>query len=208
MLHRRTQLAQPTIGIADIVLDIGVAWVAQCGKLERRDGPIPILGAQRPLAGLEIRVELRPVGSDPIAAMVVQIGQSSNGSFASVFGSGTPSHVAKELRHGNSTATDSRLLRSARRAARPIDRTDHRRSSDIVGRRVAAYARGHLLRRCVIISAPRIALASRISCRSVSAFLVRSTSLPKYSDAFWRSPAPSAARAASPERAVSGWASA
>src|SRR6185369_3728134 len=44
--------------------------------------------------------------SDPIAAMLVQIGQSSNGSFASVFGSGAPIHVAKELRHGNSRATD------------------------------------------------------------------------------------------------------
>ena len=42
MLHRKTQLAQPTMSIADIVLDIGVAWVAQCGKLERRDGPTPI----------------------------------------------------------------------------------------------------------------------------------------------------------------------
>jgi hypothetical protein len=28
MLHRGAQLAQPTIGIADVVLDIGVAWVA------------------------------------------------------------------------------------------------------------------------------------------------------------------------------------
>jgi hypothetical protein len=28
MLHRGGQLAQPTIGIADVVLDIGVAWVA------------------------------------------------------------------------------------------------------------------------------------------------------------------------------------
>src|SRR5262245_28843004 len=28
-LHRRPELAQPTIGIADVVMDVGIAWVAQ-----------------------------------------------------------------------------------------------------------------------------------------------------------------------------------
>src|SRR5262249_1622646 len=47
MLHRRAQLAQPAIGIADVILDIGVARVAQRCELERRDRPIPILGDER-----------------------------------------------------------------------------------------------------------------------------------------------------------------
>jgi hypothetical protein len=42
--------------------------------------------------------------SDPIVPMVVQIGQSSSGIFASAFRSGAPSHAAMEPRHGNSTA--------------------------------------------------------------------------------------------------------
>src|SRR5262245_56463540 len=29
ILHRRSELAQPTIGIADVVVDVGIAWVAQ-----------------------------------------------------------------------------------------------------------------------------------------------------------------------------------
>src|SRR6266404_7404890 len=44
--------------------------------------------------------------SDPIVSMVVQIGQSSSGIFASAFRSGAPSHAAMELRHGNSMAAD------------------------------------------------------------------------------------------------------
>jgi hypothetical protein len=44
ILHRRAQLAQPAMGIADVILDIRVARVAQRRALERRDGPIPILG--------------------------------------------------------------------------------------------------------------------------------------------------------------------
>src|SRR5215470_14984508 len=44
MLHRRAQLAQPAIGITDVILDISVARVAQRCELERRDRPIPILG--------------------------------------------------------------------------------------------------------------------------------------------------------------------
>jgi hypothetical protein len=37
-------LAQAAIGIADIILDIGVARVAQRRELECRDRSIPILG--------------------------------------------------------------------------------------------------------------------------------------------------------------------
>jgi hypothetical protein len=55
-------LAQPTIGIAYVILDIGVARIAQCGELERRDRAIPILGDQRLLARRDVRVELRPLG--------------------------------------------------------------------------------------------------------------------------------------------------
>jgi hypothetical protein len=58
MLHRRAQLAQPAIGIADVILNIGVARVAQRRELERRDRPIPILGDQRLFACREIGVEL------------------------------------------------------------------------------------------------------------------------------------------------------
>ena len=64
MLHRKTQLAQPTMSIADIVLDIGVAWVAQCGKLERRDGPTPIpyLPRWHRSANLPMEVSLPSLG--------------------------------------------------------------------------------------------------------------------------------------------------
>jgi hypothetical protein len=62
MLHRRAQLAQSAIGIADVILNIGVVRVAQRRELERRDRPIPILGDQRLFACREIGVELCPVG--------------------------------------------------------------------------------------------------------------------------------------------------
>src|SRR5262249_58210453 len=58
--HGRPQLTQPPISIADIVLDVGVARVAQGGKLEGCDGASPITHAQCLLAGLEVGLELRP----------------------------------------------------------------------------------------------------------------------------------------------------
>src|SRR5258707_2666321 len=62
MADSRPQLTQPPIGVADVVLDIGIEWIAQRGELERSDCTIPILRAQRLLAGLEIGVKLRPIG--------------------------------------------------------------------------------------------------------------------------------------------------
>ena len=62
MLHRWAQLAQAAIGIADVILNIGVARLAQRREFERRDRSIPILGDQCLLACCEIRVEPRPVG--------------------------------------------------------------------------------------------------------------------------------------------------
>ena len=60
MPHRRPKLAQPPIGVADIVLDVGIARVAQRRELERRDGAVPMLGGQRLFAGGEIGIEMRP----------------------------------------------------------------------------------------------------------------------------------------------------
>src|SRR5262245_62866707 len=62
MLHRRAQLAQPAIGVTDIILNIGIAWVAQRRELECRDRSIPILGDQSLFSCREIGVELCPVG--------------------------------------------------------------------------------------------------------------------------------------------------
>src|SRR2546430_11034022 len=59
IVHRRPELPQPAIGIADVVLDVRIVGLAQRSKLERRDGRIPILGDERPLARGEIGVELR-----------------------------------------------------------------------------------------------------------------------------------------------------
>src|SRR5258708_40084235 len=46
MADSRPQLTQPPIGVADVVLDIGIEWIAQRGELERSDCTIPILRAQ------------------------------------------------------------------------------------------------------------------------------------------------------------------
>src|ERR1700726_496939 len=89
-----------TAGIAQL----GMAHLSMFLAPRRRDRPVPILGDQLLLARREIRVELCPVGLDPIVPMVVQIGQSSSGIFASAFRSGAPSHAAMEPRHENSTA--------------------------------------------------------------------------------------------------------
>src|SRR5262245_9242394 len=56
MLHCRPRLTQSAIGIADVVLDVGVARVAQRRELERGDRAVPILGDQRLLACREVRI--------------------------------------------------------------------------------------------------------------------------------------------------------
>ena len=105
MLHRRYQLTQPAISIADVILDIGVARVAQRRELERRDRSIPILGDQRLFACCEIRVELRVSASDPIIdPMTVQMGQSSLSSFAAGARSDAPSQTVTALRQRDSPA--------------------------------------------------------------------------------------------------------
>jgi hypothetical protein len=62
-------LSAPSIGVSEIVLDIGIAGVAQRSGSEGPDGAIPVVGRQSLLAGGKIRVEWRPI--------VVQIGQLS-----------------------------------------------------------------------------------------------------------------------------------
>ena len=59
MSDRRPHLAQTPIGIANVVLNVGISRVAQRGKLERCDCGIPILCAERLLASLEIGGDLR-----------------------------------------------------------------------------------------------------------------------------------------------------
>ena len=77
MTNRRTHLTQPPIGVADIVLNIGIGRVTKRGELERRDCTIPVRCEQCLLADLEIGIELRQSASGATEAMVVQIGQAS-----------------------------------------------------------------------------------------------------------------------------------
>ena len=105
MLHRRAQLALPAIGITDVILNIGIARVAQRRELERGNRSIPILGDQRLFACCEIRVELRVSASDPIIdPMTVQMGQSSLSSFAAGARSDAPSQTVTALRQRDSPA--------------------------------------------------------------------------------------------------------
>ena len=77
MPHRRIELPQTAIGVAEVVLDIGIAGVAKAGGRERLDRPFPVAGPDRSLACREIRIERRPIRRFRIAAMVEQIGQAS-----------------------------------------------------------------------------------------------------------------------------------
>ena len=56
------ELASIAIGVAEIVLDVSIARVAQRRRGEQRDGPWPILGVDRLLARCIIRVELDGAG--------------------------------------------------------------------------------------------------------------------------------------------------
>src|SRR5262249_50268121 len=125
MLHRWAQLAQPAIGIADVILDIGVARVAQRRALERRDRPIPVLGETSAcLPAAKSGSSCAQSASDPIDPMVVQIGHSSVASFAGGAGSDAPSQIAIALRQSGSLAKQSTPAATSapRIAARAIDR--------------------------------------------------------------------------------------
>ena len=76
MLHRRPQLAQPAIGIADVVLNIGVRARA-CGELERIAAR-PILCDERSFL-LRSPDRFCPSASDPIPVMAVQMADLARG---------------------------------------------------------------------------------------------------------------------------------
>src|SRR5690554_5980935 len=61
MHERGLQLSQSTVGVANVILDVGVIRFPQRGERERRDSCMPLLGGQRLLPSGEIRVERRPV---------------------------------------------------------------------------------------------------------------------------------------------------
>ena len=178
MPHGRPQLAQPPIGIADVVLDVGVARVAQGRELERRDRAVPILGGQRLLAGGEIGIELRPVGFRPERSH----GGANRPVFQSRASRPAPDR-AHRARPQSRYATPAgrrvkgRPLRPARRGLPPM------RSSGSSSSRKPSACGASRLRRRAPFGAPhhllaRNVLASRVSGRSVSAFFASSTSLP------------------------------
>ena len=51
MPYRGTDLPQTVIGVAKIVLNIGIAGVAECCRREYIDGAIPVAGDKRALTG-------------------------------------------------------------------------------------------------------------------------------------------------------------
>src|SRR5215468_11972649 len=61
MSHRRTELPQTAIGVAEIVLNIGIAVIAQPCQRKCLDGTVPVASDDRSLAGSEIRIERRPI---------------------------------------------------------------------------------------------------------------------------------------------------
>jgi hypothetical protein len=61
VVHCRIELPQPAIGIAEVVLDIGIAGVAETRIRERRDRSFPVTGADRSLACREIGIECCPI---------------------------------------------------------------------------------------------------------------------------------------------------
>jgi hypothetical protein len=63
MSHRRIDLPQTAIGVTKIVLNIGIAGVAEPGRRECIDGAIPVAGDNRSLTGCETRIERRPIRS-------------------------------------------------------------------------------------------------------------------------------------------------
>ena len=65
VLHRRPPLTQAVMGIADIILNVGVARVAQSRELEGADRGLPVGGRERLLAGGEIGIERPPAASVP-----------------------------------------------------------------------------------------------------------------------------------------------
>src|SRR5215813_6937038 len=61
MSHRRIELPQTAIGVAEIVLNIGIAVIAQSCQRKCLDGTVPVAGDDRSLTGSEIRIERRPI---------------------------------------------------------------------------------------------------------------------------------------------------
>ena len=61
VLHCRIELPQPAIGIAEVVLDIGIAGVAETRIRERLDRSFPVTGADRSFACREIGIECCPI---------------------------------------------------------------------------------------------------------------------------------------------------
>ena len=98
VLHRRPQLAQPTVGVADVVLNIGVVRIAHRGELERSDRPVQSSATSAFLPAAKSGSSSVQSASDPIAAMVVQIGQSSVASFVSGARSDAPGQTANMVR--------------------------------------------------------------------------------------------------------------
>jgi hypothetical protein len=87
MSHRRIKLPQTAIGVSEIVLNIGIAVIAQpCGR-KRLDGAVPVAGDDCALAVGEIWIERRPICALPIDE---QIGQASTGIATSTAALGAP----------------------------------------------------------------------------------------------------------------------
>src|SRR5262245_20834222 len=61
MSHRRIELPQPAIGVAEIVLNISIAVIAQPCQRKCLDGTVPVASDDRSLAGSEIRIERSPI---------------------------------------------------------------------------------------------------------------------------------------------------
>src|SRR3984893_1495210 len=130
MLHRRPQLAQPKFWIS------ALRGSRNAASLSAVIAPFQFSATSSFLPAAKSGSSCAQSASDPIVPMVVQIGQSSSGIFASAFRSGAPSHAAMEPRHENSTAAGnsyckcptwkpdrtaagSRLCRSRPKAAPP-----------------------------------------------------------------------------------------
>src|SRR5260370_39559192 len=55
------ELPQAPIGVAEVILNIGIARVAEPSRCECRNGAVPVAGDDRSFAGGKIRIERRPI---------------------------------------------------------------------------------------------------------------------------------------------------
>src|ERR1044072_958527 len=153
--HGGPKLREPSMRVANVVLNIRIQRIARHRQIERGNRDIPAFGGERSLAGCEIGIELRPIG------------------FSSWFRHGGAERP--RFRYGgcydrSGGATCDRACPC--RAARGVPRASRNQCAEQCGRHHETHHRltAYLLARNV--------LASRVSALSPSPFRASSATLP------------------------------